>query len=170
LRSAGQCVLPRINTRCTNILMCAYSKRQPVNRAFCPIISHPRAKNCFSVYSTVAVARSCVVSLVQPASRHGVGGLRHLLWVLEMQPAPTTRRTGFLTFNLTSLYIALAIILLATPTATISMPCASEPPCAVDSVSLLRGSKTSFYHSRTQAHTQLNETTIYRKRWAAQLD
>ncbi|KAI0615903.1 vegetative incompatibility protein HET-E-1, partial [Pyrenophora tritici-repentis] len=31
--------------------------------------------------------------------------------------------------------------------ATISTPYVSEPPCAVDSVSLLRGSKTSFYRS-----------------------
>ena len=57
-------------------------------------------KSCFSVCSTLAVARSCVFSRAQPASRHGACGLRLLPWVLEMQPAPTMRRPVFLTSTL----------------------------------------------------------------------
>jgi hypothetical protein len=51
-----------------------------------------------------------------------------------MQPTSTTRKPVFLISNLANRYLALV----KTPIVTISTPCASEPPCAVDSVSLLR--------------------------------
>lgn len=50
------------------------------------------------------------------------------------------------------------------PIATISMPYASELPCAVDSVSLLRGFKTYFYRSRIRTHTHPDAAAIHYRR------
>lgn len=69
-----------------------------------------------------------------------------------MQPAPTTRRAVFLISTLANRHLALETNLIT----TISTPYTSEPPCAVDSVSLLRGSKTRFYPSRT--HTRIHNS------------
>ncbi|CAE7020794.1 hypothetical protein P3342_004603 [Pyrenophora teres f. teres] len=97
----------------------------------------------------MAVARLHVVSLAQPALRHGVGGLRR---VLEMQPANNEDGSP------------------PTLKATISTPYGSEPRCAVDSVSLLQGPETPFHCPRRLTYTRPDATAVHRKRRDASMD
>ncbi|KAH6838311.1 vegetative incompatibility protein HET-E-1 [Alternaria alternata] len=46
--------------------------------------------------------------------------------------------------------------------ATLSTPCTSEPSCAIDFLSLLRGPEALFYRSRRQTHTPPDATATYR--------
>jgi hypothetical protein len=76
-----------------------YDIRPLKDRAFLHHQIVRSGKHCLSVCNMLAVARLCVASLVRPASRHGAGGLRLLLWLLEMQHAPTIRMPIFPTIN-----------------------------------------------------------------------
>jgi hypothetical protein len=66
---------------------------------------------------------------------------------LTRRSASTLQHSGALsssTFNLANCWVAST----TNPTAKISTLCAREPPCAIDSLSLLRGSEAPFYRSR----------------------
>jgi hypothetical protein len=87
--------------------------------------------------------------------------------ITRCQPAPTTR-TVFLTSNFKNRSLAPETIL----TATIPTPYVSEPPCAIDFLSLLRGPEAPRPPSiaRADRHTLPDATIVYCKRREAQMD
>jgi hypothetical protein len=149
--------------RCTYILTSSHRNRRFITRAFCTVGSRSQARTA-SRLATRWLSRDHVLSALSSQP--------HVTVQAGCASCPGCWRCSLpQQDSLPHLYLSKSLLSIRNDlVATIPTPYASEPPCAVDSVSLLRGSKTSSHHSRIRTNTQPDAIATHYRRWETRVD